>query len=64
MTLKVERALVSPMSNEILFHKGTMRLKNESRNKEVRTRLGRKLELKAFLVRPVIILVYSLTLIL
>lgn len=35
-----------------------MRLKNESRNKEVRTRLGYKLELLAFLVRQVIILVY------
>ena len=37
-----------------------MRLKNESQNKEVRTRLGRKLELLAFLVQPVIVLVYLL----
>ena len=36
-----------------------MRLKNESRNKEVLTRFGRKFELLAFLVGPVIKLVYS-----
>ena len=41
-----------------------MRLKNESRNKEVLARLGHKFELLAFLVGPVIKLVYSITLIL